>query len=248
MSLLGFQRALADMVSSPALAIAVGANDRAAFEPYELSARERARLEAIARQPGMEVSCTLYRANRLTPIVMLLPYTCFILGDRIKAIAERFWSESPTDLQFRTEIDCFADFLRHRVAAGELDEPLLDEVLEFELATNELRFLPRRRLSQEVAAGDGTSLRLHPLVRLVSFRHDPQTLLARLAAADPLPYALDVGEFHLVLLAGEDELEVRQIDRRLAQLLEALSHGSVSLDSEDAQLLVDEGLAVLTSA
>jgi len=244
MSLLGFQRALADMIASPALAIAVGAGDLGALEPYELAPRERMRLEAIATQPGMEVSCTLYRANRLTPIVMLLPYTCFILGDRIKSIAERFWIESPTDMQFRNEIDCFAGFLRQLVVAGELDEPLLEEVLEFELATNELRFLPRRELSLGPGRGDGTSIRLHPLVRLVWFSHDPEALLGRLAAAEPPPYALEAGEFPLVLIAGEDELEVRHVDTRLGLLLEKLSNGGIKLDTEDARLLVDEGLAI----
>jgi hypothetical protein len=244
MSLLGFQRALADMIASPALAVAVGAGHADALDSYELTPRERMRLDVVATQPGMEVSCTLYRANRLTPIVMLLPYTCFILGDRIKAIAERFWMDSPTDMQFRNEIDSFAGFLRQLVTAGELDEPLLEEVLEFELATNELRFLPRRELSRDPGLGDGTSIRLHPLVRLVWFSHDPEALLGRLAAAEPPPYALEAGEFPLVLVAGEDELEVRQVDVRLALLLETLSNGGVTLAAEDAGLLVDEGLAI----
>jgi len=243
-SVAGFQRALADMVASPALARAVARRDERALGAYELTPRDRARLEAVAAQPGMEVSCTLYRANRLTPIAMLLPYTCFVLGERMKPIAERFWDGSRTDLQFRSEIERFAAFVRGLAAAGELDEPLLEEVLAFELATNDLRFLPRRQLAAAAPANrDAGRVRLHPLVRLVRFRHEPEALLARLAAAEPLPYELADGDFPLVLVAGSEELEVRRVDAELAMLLESLGDG-VSLDEDDARLLVDDGLAV----
>ena len=238
MSLLGFQRALADMVASPALAMAVRRREREALVPYDLTPRDRRRLEAVAAQPGMEVNCTLYRSNRLTPIVMLLPYTCFVLGDRLRWIAERFWDANLTDLQFATEVDRFAAFLR----GLELDEPLLEEVLSFELATNELRFLPRRALGEEAEHSAGDGLALHPLVRVVRFRHDPAALLELLAAAAPLPYELEEGDFGVVLMAGPDELDVRVIDGQLAGLLEALGDGA--LEPADEQLLVDEGLAI----
>jgi hypothetical protein len=243
-SLLGFQRALADMVASPRLARAVLGGDPDALEPYELTDRERGRLRAVAAQPGMSVNCTLYRANRLTPVALLLPYTCFALGERMKGLAERFWEDSRTDLQFRSETERFAAFLRGLVRSGELDEPLLEEILDFELASNELRFAPRRRLEERAAASRGTRPRLHPLVRVVWFRHDPGELLERLAAMEPPPYDLPEGDFPLVLVAGPDELQVRRVDRRLAQLLERLD-GTAELDDEDARLLVEERLAYL---
>ena len=243
MSLIEFQRALADMVASPALTRAVRSGDDKALARYELLPGERARLRTVASQPGMEVSCTLYRANRLTPVVMLLPYTCFVLGERMKSIAERFWDDSRTDLQFRSEIERFAAFLRELVQAGELDEPLLEEVLDFELATNELRFLPRRQLAEQAESSAGDRLRLHPLVRIVHFRHEPRELLARLAAMTPPPYDLPEGDFPLVLTATGEELGVRQVDTRLARLLESLDERA-ALATEDADLLVDEGLAV----
>ncbi len=232
------------MVASPELARAVRRGDEAALERYDLSPRERTRLETVAAQRGMEVSCTLYRANRLTPVVMLLPYTCFILGDRMKSIADRFWNESRTDLQFRNEIERFAAFLLELVRSGKLDEPLLEEVLAFELATNELRFLPRRQIAERAARAVGPQLRLHPLARVVRFRHEPRALLERLAAMEPLPYDLEEGDFPLVLVAGDEELGVRQVDAQLAVLLEALDDGGLPLGEDDARLLIEAGLAV----
>jgi hypothetical protein len=239
-----FQRALADMVASPAFARAVLRGERARLDDYELTTRERSRLEVVAAQPGMEVNCTLYRSNRLTPIVMLLPYTCFVLADRLKWIAQRFWDEQSTDLQFQSEVERFAAYLRGLVTSGEVNEPLLDEILAFELATNELRFLPRRRLGEDAARATGQGLRMHPLVRLVRFRHEPRKLLELLAAAERPPYALEEGEFAALLVAGQEELDVRVIDQRFALILETLADGSLSLDEEDAQVLIDQGLAV----
>jgi hypothetical protein len=246
-SLSGFQRALADMVAAPELAMAVRRRDSHALEPYDLSDRERRRLEAVALQPGMDVNCTLYRGNRLTPIVMLLPYTCFVLGDRMKSIAERFWADSHTDLQFRNEIEHFAAFVRELIRTGAIEEPLLEEILSFELAANELRFLPRRQIAQRPADACGSRLALHPLVRLVRFRHDPKVLLELLAAMAPLPYDLEEGDYPLLLVAGAEELDVRRVDPRLARMLEALADDGLAIDPDDVQLLIEEGLVARTA-
>jgi hypothetical protein len=235
------------MVAAPKLAMAVRGGDSHVLEPYDLSTRERQRLETVARQPGMDVNCTLYRGNRLTPIVMLLPYTCFVLGDRMKSIAERFWADSHTDLQFRNEIEHFAAFVRELVGAGEIDEPLLEEILSFELAANELRFLPRRQIAERSTEVDGSRLQLHPLVRVVRFRHEPKALLELLATMAPLPYDLEEGEFPLLLVAGAEELDVRRVDPQLARMLEALDDEVVTIDPDDVRLLVEEGLVVETT-
>src|SRR5205823_6366283 len=105
-------------------------------------------------------------------------------------------------------------------------------------------FLPRRQIAERAARGGGERLRLHPLVRLVRFRHEPKALLERLAAMEPPPYSVEEGEFPLLLVAGREELEVRRVDERLALLLEGLDRDAVSLDADDARLLVEEGLAV----
>lgn len=242
MSLLGFQRALADMVGSPNLARAVrtGAAD---LSVYELTPKERARLEAVAAQHGMEVNCTLYRTNRLTPVVLLLPFTCFVLGERMKWIAERFWGDQKTDLQFRGEVERFAAFLRELLDSGELEDAVLEEVLEFELATNDLRFAPRRQIVTRIAGDVGNAVSLHPLVRLVRFRHEPARLLQLLAQMAPPPYELEEGDFPVVLVAGAEELEVRRIEPELAAVLEGLQPRA-SIAAGDAELLVGAGLAV----
>jgi hypothetical protein len=56
-------------------------------------------------------------------------------------------------------------------ASGELDELLLDEILGFELATNELRFLPRRRIGEGAKRAADDQLRLHPLGITEELRH-----------------------------------------------------------------------------
>src|SRR5262245_17059209 len=94
-----FQQALADLVASPELCQAI--RDLPEPEPllaeYRLTPRERARLIAIARHPGMSANCTVYRSNRLTPIVLNLPDTCHALGPSLRPLLDRFWATHPTD-------------------------------------------------------------------------------------------------------------------------------------------------------
>ena len=76
----------------------------------------------------------------------------------------------------------------------------MEELLDFELASNKLRFAPRRQLEERAAAAGGTRPRPHPRVRVVWFRHDPSELLERLAAVEPPPYDLPPGDFPIVLV------------------------------------------------
>ena len=122
---------------------------------------------------------------------------------------------------------------------------VIEEILDLEVAANELRFLPRCSASPHVDAASRPRVKLHPLVRIIHFRHDPRVLLARLAAMDPLPYDLEVGEYTILLIAGNDDIETRLIDTDLAQLLETLDSDRGSLlDAADAALLVREQLAL----
>jgi hypothetical protein len=91
MTAVAYQRALCDLIASPKLCLEVRRRPETALAPYELTARERRRLEAVVRQPGMSVSCTLYRVNRLTPLATLHPVSCRLLGSRFVVVAERFW-------------------------------------------------------------------------------------------------------------------------------------------------------------
>ena len=57
-TMLGYQRALSDMIASPRLCLAVRRDAGEALAGYELSDRERGRLATVALQPGMSTSCT----------------------------------------------------------------------------------------------------------------------------------------------------------------------------------------------
>lgn len=110
-----FQQALADLVASPERCQAL--RDLPDAEPllaeYQLTQRERARLVAIARHPGMSANCMVYRSNRLTPLVLNLPDTCNALGKQLRLMVDRFWAACPTDnfVHFLIESDRFATFL-----------------------------------------------------------------------------------------------------------------------------------------
>lgn len=111
MTLAAFQTVLADLAASPDLVRAVRA-DAAALNRYELTAKERARLVAIAASHGMHANCILYRANRLAPLALNLPETCAALGDQLPALTAAYWAAEPrTDVHFLLEADRFARYL-----------------------------------------------------------------------------------------------------------------------------------------
>jgi hypothetical protein len=139
-SLEQFQRAFADLVASPGLCLDARANP-GKLDMYELTDRERRRLLSIVRHEGMSHNCTLYRANRLTPIARSLPATCLYLGGRLSNELEAFWtSETDTELQFKREAARFACFLLKRIRTRELDEPALARIITAELSDLGLRY------------------------------------------------------------------------------------------------------------
>jgi hypothetical protein len=221
MSVRAFQAALADLVGSPRLCLALREDPQTVLDLYELTARERERLEAVVRQPGMSTQCTLHRSNRITPIYTLLPSTCLLLGEAFGAVMQAYWDSSEfDDLQFKSEVQRFGRYLGRRIDAGEFAIPLLDEVLEFELAWNELRFVPRRRVLRELG-GCSVPMRMHPLVRLVRFSHEPEEMLGRLARRERPPYRLPRGDYYVQLSAIGETLEVTSIFPRLGRRLVA---------------------------
>ena len=133
MSLEQFQRAFADLAASPPFCVAVRSNPEL-LDEYALTGRERERLEAMAAHPGMSHNCTLYRANRLTPIARCLPATCLHLGPRLRAEFDSFLAASGAfDLQFRGEAERFARYLIARIDSGALDDTELRHCLDREL-------------------------------------------------------------------------------------------------------------------
>ena len=141
MSLDGFQRALADAVASPSRCLELR-RDGSILENYELDDRERRRLLAIVGHEGMSHNCTLYRANRLTPLARSLPRTCALLGDRLLPELEAFWAREPnTEIQFKLEAERFAHYLSERCnegAFGVADE--LATMLRVELSDLDRQF------------------------------------------------------------------------------------------------------------
>lgn len=88
-----FQQALADLVASPPLCNAVRGDETVLAQRYSLTERERARLQAIARHRGMQAACSVYRMNRITPLMMDLRVTLLALGERLPDLCSRYWAE-----------------------------------------------------------------------------------------------------------------------------------------------------------
>jgi hypothetical protein len=208
---------------------------------YDLSDRDRRRLVEVVQQPGMLVNCSLYRANRLSPIYNLVPHTCFLLGNALLDEATEFWKDfSETRLQFHDEVKQFGDFLRRRLETGSLQNPMLAEVIDYELALNEFRYTSRRDVPSE-----SKGVQLHPLIRVLLFRHEPRRLLEFLEERRPPPYDLAEGEFWLLLDGKGEEVEIKLIDPGVGRLLKAIEAGtSPPLSAEDVELLMDAGLIV----
>jgi len=197
MSLQAFQRAMSDLVASADLCNRLLREPEEVLSAYDLTPRERRRLESAVSQRGMAVNCSLYRANRITPIYNYLPYTCFLLGEELMPVMLAFWEEHrDAQPQFRKEIEKFGEFLRGRA------DSVLGDALEFELAVNSLRFTTKRE-----AAG-----RPHPRLRVVRLRHDPELLIKLLADKSPPPYGLPEGEFWLLVDGTGESIEARSVD------------------------------------
>lgn len=249
MSLLGFQRALAAIVADPGLRRRAMERPAAALPGYDLTPRERRRLADMAGQRGMALNCILHRANRMTPLHRLLPLTCAALGADLARVVDLFWRTHPrTNMQFADEIGRFAGFLKERLAAGEPANPLAEEVLDFECARFHLRFTRPRRGAEggEAAVGAaGGAPALHPRVRVVAFRHDPERVLAGLAAEGRPPPAAELpeGEHYLVLDGRHEEPRISRIGAPLGRLLKRLEAGGPpGGDAEAAAALARTGL------
>jgi hypothetical protein len=251
MTMQGFQKAMCDLVASPDLCALVTRSPDQVFARYDLSPRDRRRLLDVVQQRGMFVNCSLYRANRISPIYNFMPFTCFLLGDTLMSEATEFWKDfEESRLQFNEEVKRFGDFLRRRIEFGFQTSPILGDVLEYELALNELRFISRKDVLSNLEPNDGHAgrnlrVRLHPLLRLLLFRHEPRRLLELLNERRSPPYEVLVGEFWLLLDGKGDTLETKLIDPGVGRLLKAIDSGTQSsLSSDDVKTLRKAGYAV----
>ena len=252
MTMEAFQQAMCDLVASPDLCLTLVQSPDEVLGRYDLSDRDRKRLAAVVQQPGMLVNCSLYRANRLAPIVNLIPHTCFLLGNALLDEASEFWEGfKETRLQFHEEVTKFGDFLRRRIEKGILQNAVLAEVLEYELALNEFRYIPRQEVLARVELSktiENERVQLHPLIRIVLFRHEPRRLLEFLDERRSQPYELAEGEYWLLLDGKGEEVEKKLIDPVVGRLLKAIEAGTApSLNAEDVEVLIEAGLTVPVS-
>jgi hypothetical protein len=249
-TLAAFQRALCDMIRSPDACLDLRAGTPGVLTRYDLSPRERDRLMDIVWQRGMSTNCTLYRSNRVTPIYTLLHYTCLVLGDRLKDTLDAYWAASALhDLEFKHEIHRFSRFVREQIEASTIVDPFVEEVLEFEIAINDLRFAPRRdvlrglHVQRETAVRASAHFQVHPLIRVIPFRHEPGELLRSLANRR-VPRELPEVESFLVLSRVEEELSTRTLEPALGRVLWRLQTDGAFAQSDEIDDLVDTGLVV----
>jgi hypothetical protein len=239
-TLASFQRALTDLIASPKLVRRVWDEPGSALAGYDLTPRERARLEAVARQRGMETSCALYRMNRVTPLYTYLRLTCQALQGALRDELDRFWELQPADAQFEREVMHFETYLRDRVCAGELPV-LVEEVLDLELAVNALRY-GHAGSGRSPVAEDAPALR--DGARVVRLSREPLALLSALDAETPLE-ELPEGEHYVLVMRGVDDLEVLPVAAELGEPLFAISRDEASSVSEETvEMLLDTGLVV----
>jgi hypothetical protein len=185
------------------------------FSNHDLTACEQRRLLAMAMHPGMRVNTAIHRANRLTPLDQTLPFTCFLLGDRLGPLLDRYWTAHPTEnLQLPAECARFADFLDLELAAERLVDPYLEEVLAFERVCTALRFFSEDELRSAMGRREGIPAQ----VRIVRFRHNPEPLLEALSKLE-LPPVLEEGDYYLAIDARSGDPIFRILDPRAVAAL-----------------------------
>lgn len=253
MSLASFQRALVDLAAVPGLCARVREDPDAALSGYALTEVERRRLVSAAGQRGMVVNGMLYRSNRLSPLVSQLPYTFLLLAHDLKPTADAYWAVNPSlERNAPTEVRRFAAFVTERAAAGLLREPLVPEVLAWEMTVYELALLPPARTRAEAADAAGRArpdgpLRPHPLTGIAAFSREPAALLPALFARrrppwDDVPPA-DGRTHHLLVDLRGERRSFLPLDPATAAAYLAVKDGR-QIDPDDAAGLIARGLAV----
>lgn len=143
MSLSDFQIAFASLIASPQLCERTLMDETPFFSSFDLTEREKLRLRTVLRQKGISACCSLYRMNRLTPIYTQLSNTSVLLGDDLLSYVEEFWLQySDSTLQYRDEVLKFGSFLMEQIENDSIRIPYLKEVLQLEMAINELSYRP----------------------------------------------------------------------------------------------------------
>lgn len=198
MSIAEFQRAFADLIASPERCVALREGGEV-LAGYDMTQRERKRLEAMVHHEAMSVNCSLYRVNRLIPVYSVLPHSCRLLGNRLMEELDAFWTASRhATLQYRWESWRFGLWLEERIAARRLPGGPVEDAIRLEMAMFDV----------QVAARSGGSRR-----RVVLLRYDPGELLDETIPAEALQ-PLASGVTVLIDATGK-QVSVRQLDEAL---------------------------------
>ncbi len=168
MSLARFQSLLAELVIDDELRARVQRRGEDALADEDLSARERRRLAAAARDPGIDVTVMMYEGFRFGRVIHAVPLLRALLGEaRLGAEIRRFWkSHPPVSVYYLGEALAFCEYLRGRLGARGLRSTYLPEVLEYQRATLLLQH-------RDPSGRERSPLR-------VRFRHDPFRLIPAL--------------------------------------------------------------------
>ena len=202
MSLRAFQQAVVDLTLMPPTARALRRGDTSVLDGFDLTARERDRLLAIVRQPGISVHCSLARGNRLEMIAETFPMTCVLLKPVLRQLVDELWAERrPGNYQLAGEDAAFATFLAGKRSAGEFQIEYLDEIFNYELACREMA--QRIRLQAEPET---------PIEVTVEFQHSPDALLPPLSQLAAPPPGLPRGSYRARIRLEEGRYEVEMIE------------------------------------
>ena len=184
------------MTVEPHLAAAVRREGARALAGYELTQREQDRLVSVSRQPGMDLNCTLARGNRFAPIFDAFPLTCTLLGAELREVLDELWQGArPTSYQLSGEIGAFETLLTAKLERGQIANPYLPDVLEYESVCWEL--------AQSLRHAPPSN---NPLEKVVVFHHDPGALLRALEAGRQPPGELPEGRYPVRVVLQGDEL------------------------------------------
>lgn len=227
MSLQDFQKALSDLVMSAALRARVAEEPVAVLSSYDLSERERRRLETLAKDTRMRTGTLLHRSFRLSMLSNTLPRTCRTLGPKgIRELTHAYWGEGPPrSMQYIKEALLFGEFALGRLREGSFRHDFLGEVLETEMS-----LLRLGRSGTALEAGERTvpedlehrAPRLHPACSVVAWRHDPDAVLTALDAGRPLDGFSEGEHFLLIASIGSGRVTMKPLDREAGRALRAV--------------------------
>jgi len=142
--------------------------DMRVLTDYDLTGPEEDRILDIIRQPGILVSCSLSRGNRLESIFSSFPMTCVLLQPVLRQLLDALWEQHrPDHYQLAGEETAFAAMIEKQIAAGQLSMEYLQEVFSYEMVCVQLV----RRIQT------GTD-RSH-VEAVVEFQHSPDEILPR---------------------------------------------------------------------